>query len=414
MQPSHLPDGAAIRYAWNIASYNRAEAEAIANLARRLRALGWGIDLALGHGEIREMMPATPHDGYTRWLPQTSGTAGVALPVARRDTLAGLDADHQAAQQRIQGTTQTLTGRSAPFDRIAYRDEHDLPPRPMRAFRLINPDGSSSAFWPTQARDLAAMFRHQAHEAAKRAEWSPAIVRGYVCGHGENGGPPPANRLSYLPMPSIGHRHTDGLIRRVALVETPGGDGLRLHELADRLIGQHLVRERDGKSVAVLVQPEASDGVTPQYRGDVDSGKPKPAAVWASATPVVLPGFNGRGRTNQDRQRVLPSQPGSELTGQPRKAHRLVLRMLKDAGIPVGLVSEVWLQKLPLWPSLPHAAKSDRPAYLQHRPPFHVRLRFRQPVHGPITLGAGRFVGLGTFVAVRRQGHTQQRQSDRE
>ncbi|MEX0887183.1 MAG: type I-U CRISPR-associated protein Csb2 [Phycisphaeraceae bacterium] len=398
VQATHLDDGATLRYSWKVSAADDAKAGALTSLARRVRALGWGIDMAIGHGEVVETLPPLG-EGAVRWLPQPSGVPGQALRAPRAGTLAGLDTDHRAAQQRIEGATQTLTGRSAPFDRVAYRGEHDLPPRPIRVFKLLNDEGGTCSFWPTRVRDLAAMLRHQAHHAAKRADWDPRTIGGYVCGHGDNGGPPPANRLSYLPIPSIGYQYTDGLIRRVAIAEAPGGDGRRLEEMADRLVGQWLTCEGRGDSIAMLAQAEPDDRVLRYYLGShADRG----ATVWASVTPVVLPGFNARGRRNQHQHRIIPDLVDGDCSGHARKTRKLVLKTLAEAGISADLVAEVWLQKVPLWPNLPRAEKTDRPAYLQDRPPFHVRLRFKQPVHGPITLGAGRFVGLGTFAAPSR------------
>ena len=394
VRPSHLPDDDTIRYVWSIAHEDRDRAATIAALSSKLRALGWGIDMAIGRGTVVDAL----HDSAsntTRWLPQpgVNQLGGPHLPVATVGTLAALDSDHDARMSRIQGDTQVLTDRSAPFDRVTYRTEQDMPIRPMRAFTLMNRDGRAASFWPSMTRDLTAMLRHQAHEVAKLADWPADDIEGYVCGHGNDGAPPPKQRLTYLALPSIGHRHSDGFIRNLAIAEAVGGDGRRLGDLTERLFGRQLI-DQDGQSRATLMPIDESDKVTWRYHR-------QDRLIWASVTPVVFPGFNSTGTRNLQQIRVAPSTPISTLSGAARKTHKLILKMLAVADIPVHLIREIRLQKAPLWPNLPDVYKFEVHRYLQDRPRFHARLSFKHPVHGPITLGAGRFVGLGVFAAVQ-------------
>jgi len=47
---------------------------------------------------------------------------------------------------------------------------------------------------------------------------------------------------------------------------------------------------------------------------------------------------------------------------------------------------------------LGHTRSYRRPDYLKHFPALHVVvIRFREPISGPLAIGAGRYGGLGVF-----------------
>ena len=54
------------------------------------------------------------------------------------------------------------------------------------------------------------------------------------------------------------------------------------------------------------------------------------------------------------------------------------------------------------WPGGDLALRFRRPDYLRmdHWSVYHMRLRWRQPLRGPLALGAGRHCGLGIFAAM--------------
>lgn len=55
------------------------------------------------------------------------------------------------------------------------------------------------------------------------------------------------------------------------------------------------------------------------------------------------------------------------------------------------------------WPGGELALAFRRPDYLRnnHWSVYHVRLRWKQPINGPLALGAGRHCGLGVFAGER-------------
>ena len=403
--PLHLPQGndatsrPEVQYRWPVDAADRAHAEIVAALAGRLRCLGWGIDVVAGRGGIDAELPSG-----TRWEPVRGGGGvaggGRARRVPRAGTLASLDAAYAAWSQRFADGGFTPTDANVSFDVATYRPAVGPPARPFRVFTLADAEGRSGRTWPAMACHVAGQVRHAAHEAAAEAQWDETDIRGYVCGHFKDGGDR-YDRLSYLPLPSIGHPHTDGLIRRVMIAERPGGDGRRLDRLEMRLLGRLLKPETDDEAdgeaesaePTVLAPCERFDKVVLRYTQE--------RRVWATVTPVLMPGFNARGEANFDYWHIEPEGQLDDATrGHSRKTHKLVLKMLASAGIDASFVQSVLLQRVPLWPNLPAASRYVRPKSLRRRPMFHARLTFKHPVAGPVALGDGRFRGLGTFAGV--------------
>ena len=96
--------------------------------------------------------------------------------------------------------------------------------------------------------------------------------------------------------------------------------------------------------------------------------------IWSTVTPVVLPGFDD---------------------GKQVKAERLFLKAVRQASIPIDGITDVTLRRAPFWPGSQHPRDYRRPKYLKHLPDWHARIEFREPVSGPLAIGAGRHAGLG-------------------
>jgi CRISPR-associated protein Csb2 len=101
------------------------------------------------------------------------------------------------------------------------------------------------------------------------------------------------------------------------------------------------------------------------------------ARTWSSVTPVVLPGFDDN---------------------KQEKAERLLVKAAQQAGLPIEAIDDVVLRKAPFWPGSQHPRLYHRPAYLRDLPAWHARVRFSEPIPGPLAIGAGRHCGLGLFV----------------
>ncbi len=194
-------------------------------------------------------------------------------------------------------------------------------------------------------------------------------INSYVCGHTERG--QEARRLSYVPLPSIGHAHSDGGIRR-ALVVLPVADSRTIVPYLRRLAGGGLVSE-DGATRAWLASAE-SGGVQDRYVRE--------SRVWTSVTPVVLHGRDHNGGKFR-----------------PRKVERLLVQAFQEAGYSPALIEEFGYQQAPYWRGAGPARLVQTPRHLSVWPRYHVRVLFRRAVRGPLLIGIGRHCGLGVFAA---------------
>src|SRR5699024_9931237 len=93
------------------------------------------------------------------------------------------------------------------------------------------------------------------------------------------------SRFSYLPLPTIGRTHADGLIRRVLIAEPFGSSGSHAEWAQQRLRNQ-VLRDHDGNERGILLDPwrDSSSAMLDKYVGEHKN--------WSSVTPVILPGFD--------------------------------------------------------------------------------------------------------------------------
>ena len=247
-------------------------------------------------------------------------------------------------------------------------------------------DGSRASFWPARVTALAGAGPAPGRRRPpSRRGWDEQRVRSFVCGHDAQDG----RRLSFLPLPSVGHPHADGMIRRV-LVVAPPGEEASLEQLRPRLIGP--LTPEEGHPTAAMVPCPRSDPVIPRYTGG--------SRAWSTVTPAILAGHVSRGGLSGDPFELTADHlAGGAETSVGKKAAKVVRAMLEHAGLPVDLVELVTLTRVPLLANLPHAMRFRPPANLNAHQRTHVRLRLRRPVNGPLALGIGRFRGFGTLVA---------------
>lgn len=402
-RPTHLLDGLTLHYLWPLTDDQQREAarheRTIAAAARCIVALGWGIDAAVGDARLMDGNGLT-HLVGERWEPGRPGAPGLRLPIP--GTLDALIARHAKFLDRLKDGTFHPVPPLRAFTTAAYRRASDLPERPFAAFilRPLDLDGRYASFRLERAACVAAMLRHAACEAARHDlddrpgawrtdEWS---LR-FVAGHGPDGSPKRRDkhdahpRFSYLPLPSIGHQHADGRIRRVMIAEPFGGDGRSASWAARRLAGAELMDEDRGPVARIESVATDDPEFSKVFRLFAARGSIAPATDWTSVTPVILPGYDDN---------------------KPAKRDRLLLDCLRHAGIdPAGVACIVsrpaaWPVGGGAAPALLHSAY-QRPKYLQHLPACHVRIRFRSPVGGPLALGAGRHCGLGLFAVCPRE-----------
>lgn len=374
--PVHLPSGCTVHYLWRLndmrTSTEDCTLQQICTQARHTFALGWGVDHVVATGRVLSDHEAATLEGE-RWRPVDVPQPG--YPTLRTPTdgsLADLEKVYQAFLLRIRDRRYDQPPRFRRYKTISYLPATALPACPYAAFEI----GPNSVPLPaTEAATIAARVRsllceeHNQRDFQEEFEDDPDV---YLAGHVPPGAP--SIRFSYLPLPSIGHRHADGMIRRFFIVEPRGGDGRHALWVQMRLRHQSL-----GPQV-VLTDP---------WRGGLSTvfdHYKHPCRTWASVTPVVLPGH---------------TRVAKGATGAGTKAERLFIKALQQAGIPPTLVSDFALQKAPYWPGSEHPRCYDLPTYLYGFALWHVKVTFRQEISGPLSIGSGRHCGLGVFAGLR-------------
>lgn len=231
------------------------------------------------------------------------------------------------------------------------------------------------AFQQVDAVRVAAMLRSlSCREQNRRVfqEHFPEIdSKVYLAGHiqCQTHTPP---RCSYLPLPSIGYVHADGMIRQLMIAEPYGHDGAFARWAQEQLRNQVLrdIHRNECGALLDLWHQESRITIERYVRE---------SRTWSTVTPLLLPGFDD---------------------GKHSKAEKLFLTAVRQAGLPIDVIADVALRKAPFWPGSQHPRWYYRPKYLRHSPGWHAWMRLREPIPGPLALGAGRHCGLGLFASI--------------
>lgn len=366
---SDAKSGQTLHYVWTVPETEGSEARTYAELlcreARRLTTLGWGVDQAVAHGRVLNDAEVEALSGQ-RWTAWDAWFAGrQILRAPKTGSLDDLTRAYEAFVNRLSMTQPPKAREPRVFDRAVYLPQGVLPPRPRAAFEL--PDGI--AFRQEDAARIASMLRSLACAASKADTHEfPGGAEVYVAGHvGKRQDNVP--RFSYLPLPSIGQEHADGMIRRLTIAEPVGGDGSHARWAQQRLLNA-VIRDQEGNERGVLRElwRQSSRAMIRRYV--------EQARIWSSVTPVILSGFDDSKQT---------------------KAEKLVISAVEHAGLPVSAIAELTLRKAPFWPGSQHPRQYALPSYLKGLPSWHLRIVFREPIPGPLAIGAGRHAGLGLF-----------------
>lgn len=395
VQPVQMLDGDTVSYLWNLDESdadNREHVGVLTDAAKRTVALGWGIDLVVGNGQSIHSSQLSEIGGET-WRP-TASSATTWLRAPIDGTLDALERRHTGFLQRLKAGAFTPVEPLSTFNVVGYRRATDPIARPHRIFELRQTDGASFRYSPRKLIQIAGMVRHLAIEAMKNdpprgIERGSDWVEAYVAGHSDKGAPE-HRQLSYLPLPSVGHEHTDPGVRRV-MIAAPVGDDALLDHVARKLAGQALKPLR-GDEFGDREPPMLVPVPSKLYQRGVPGCYTQPSHVWHSFTPVILPGHDDH---------------------KPAKTKSLIERALRQSGIEQPCEFE--------WFAFSHFRKSFsahkygkdkrpqgyfRPSYLNSQTAVHLTLRFHDGskqknavrVPGPLAIGAGRHCGLGLLV----------------
>lgn len=359
-----------VTYLWTISDDDwptvRQHTEILCGEVKNLMALGWGIDQVVGSGRIlRDVeVERLPGEVWEPWQHDLSGRCELRVP--KQGSLRALEEVYESFRTRLDGAVYRPQAHLTEFDfdKVRYVGAASFPYRPYAVFEM--PEGT--AFRQESIITVAAMLRSLACRNENRRDFEERFggAEVYLAGHtsGEKHTPP---RFSYLPLPTIGHRHSDGMVRRLLIAESYGGDGLRARWAERRLSGQAL-RDKQGNELGRLLElwRKTSGDMVRRYAGE---GK-----TWSTVTPAILPGYDD---------------------GKLAKAEKLFLQAIEQAGLSTDGIKDLTMRKAPFWAGSQHSNHYLKPRYLKHLPSWHVQLTFRGAALGPLALGAGRHVGLG-------------------
>lgn len=217
-----------------------------------------------------------------------------------------------------------------------------------------------------------------------------------VSGHGTDGTPARSMHIAIVPMAFAGFPYADGHVLGFALV--PPRESKILDDVDFRSALRQLapIDERRGRRV-LTVRPNSgrplpngfsislSPTLEPSARS-MDSGLYLgPARTFATSTPIVLD--RHLKETGAARQDEIAAQIASACRNIGLPEPELVVADKHSAveGVPSAYPSG----KSPRWTGW------SLPPSLTSRQLTHATIRFAEPVHGPVLLGAGRYVGLG-------------------
>jgi len=363
-----------VYYLWRLPEAQEPDTTAVATLVRCLHTLGWGIDMAFAEAMVLDeeaklrlsgdLYVPTPRNNTLRLEIPVEGFVKNVLETysqfCRRHSKTGVNPDVRPTIYGIQ----------------SYR-RADKPPVPQARF-LLQRLGDSSPYAVMWHRTMvvASWLRHAAAEALQQEGYRTGDINRFVLGHPADSDSR-GSHMSFVPLPSIGHAHSDGQIRRVLLAEAPDSSGELTAILQTKLSG-HVLTDENGRRVCILAEPDDAGRVWPFYYG--------PSPVWRSVTPVVLHGHNAsRGKLSLS------------------KTEKLIREAFEKGGHPAASIEVVFFQPAPLWAGAESALAIRVPEHLSGWPRYHVEVHFRESVGGPVLAGIGRHYGIGVFAAPRAQ-----------
>jgi CRISPR-associated protein Csb2 len=219
---------------------------------------------------------------------------------------------------------------------------------------------------------------------------SPAEIPEWISGHQLDGKPSQKTHLAMMPLPFIGAEHSDGHLLGIALAfpreVNPRARATGLRKLlSDPETGEDKeIVLRLGDLVIVTLRVESRSAAPLALRSRTWTGA---SMYWTSARPIVLDRFPKLDR-NADRQ------------GWLAETMEIVSTSCERIGLPAP--ADIAISMNSFLSGVPRAKPSGGgfPAYgnkngASTRCMVHATIAFRQPVTGPVLLGAGRYLGYG-------------------
>lgn len=385
-------------FAWSLEDdLARVTAAQVCDLADRIYQLGRTVDAAWAWGELLSADILNDrlleYPGIVRRPSSGSGDVDCPGPGSLESLHRRYSEGATQFSMTSDGKGQTFRRRAKPkWVKVNYGGNSS-----QLLFELRNGTGGGFAPWPLdRVVSLVSSVRDLAADKLRTAIPARTIdIDRVLIGRrptGEHAGPQ-NERLRIIPLPSIGHPQADMQVRRV-LVTIPGECPLRVDDVNWSCSGLQIVHPVSTESVDVV---RADDQSQLEF-----FGCDRPARVWRTITPVSLP--------DAARRRIDPQRLGEEAKGGPEKhrehvtAAASVVTALRHAGFSPALFS-VRVQREPFDPKGVRVEPFAEGTRFNKHALWHVELEFDSPQLGPMTIGDGRFLGLGLMrPVIKRAG----------
>ncbi len=401
VQPRLLDGESAFIYAWRIVGEPE-PASTILEVATDLYQLGRGIDMAWAVGEIVDDEVITARLGDHRGTIHRPGgsTEASSLPCPAVGSLESLTRRHRAniTKMRLEGVGSAArmlfsqppkprfiqVGYEAEGQSLLYelRDrQHDLARSPWPLSRIV-------ALTERLRNGAAARMREafpEQHDVIERA-----LIGRKADGRDDG---PIAERVRIVPLPSIGHEHVDRSVRRV-VVEVPVGCSFSVSDVDWAFSGLETTDPTTGETDSFVLTPTPTGSDNMLRRFQAESG----ARRWRSVTAAALPMSAQRRRIDPSRQRAEAKGAGERMA-EESSAVGAVHAALRHAGIHAHVV-DVMVQREPFSIRGARAEAFGTGTRFAKERLWHVGLELSEPVHGPLLIGDGRFLGLGLMAPV--------------
>lgn len=382
--PSLIEGEAHFLYAWPF-DEGAEHASAICDYTERLHTLGCGIDPAFALAKVVTWREAeerlSSHRGVVgrpmpgRGHPDSDPTCPV------RGSLNSLAVRHDGLGNRFEAAGRDMLFRQPPKAELKTVSYNRPPTRFLFELRSAN-----GAFRPTPQRavsELTAIVRHHTLARLRNAmpsretELRAALEGGLSVAEW-------SRRIRVVPLPTIGHPHASGAVRRL-LVEVPPDCPVSPSDVEWAVSGQQLdgltqVDEETGEVRTTQLVPSEDDGMLRHY------GIDRPSRRFRTVTPVALELECPKGRLGGEERARFGAAAAREIAGWAR-----------EAGLPTGGLI-VHTQREPFHAKGLRADQFEAAARLGGAL-VHAELIFQERVSGPIVLGRGEYEGLGIFRA---------------
>ena len=187
-----------------------------------------------------------------------------------------------------------------------------------------------------------------------------------------------------MPLPSIGTPHSDPSIRRV-MIEIPSECPIRVDDLKWAFAGLQPHDPSTGEVGSGRLVSTADTSMANRFA--------RMALTFRSITPAALPGAQRR------RIGVAGEKTADERNREEGQAAGAVVQALRHAGLRTR-PSDVHVQKEPFQRRGMRAEIFANGSRFSEHALWHVELRFREAISGPLLIGDGRFCGLGLMEPV--------------